>query len=243
MSQTIAFAPVVQNVFASTVVQNDVIEITPLALSKPLTLVLANLESERITWEQGVYRTSNQALYAVLAQCLAIATADSNAMAKQRNEALEAFYKMRGYKYNKDAPVSSLVTKAVFGEINRSRLSTYSLVIRAAIKEKVMAGNFAEWVEKNGGVQEIRVAQSANFIQTKTKVALARQKIEHLPVLAVAQSEALSQLADANEMTKTCLLIASQDANGSFVIRGLTRSGGAISAAFAALYEEQKKAA
>ena len=32
---------------------------------------LANMESSRITWEQGAYRTSNQSLYAVLAECLA----------------------------------------------------------------------------------------------------------------------------------------------------------------------------
>jgi len=34
-----------------------------------------------------------------------------------------------------------------------------------------------------------------------------------------------------------------QAANGSFVVRGLTRAGGAVNAAFAALYTEQKKAA
>jgi hypothetical protein len=44
-------------------------------------------------------------------------------------------------------------------------------------------------------------------------------------------------------MGECCVLIAEQAANGSFVVRGLTRADGAVNAAFAALYAAQKKAA
>jgi hypothetical protein len=44
-------------------------------------------------------------------------------------------------------------------------------------------------------------------------------------------------------MGESCVLIAEQAANGSFVVRGFTRAAGAVNAAFAALYAEQKKAA
>lgn len=64
-----------------------------------------------------------------------------------------------------------------------------------------------------------------------------------LPELASVKSEALSKLADGEFMGECCVLIAEQAANGSFVVRGLTRAGGAVNAAFAALYAEQKKAA
>ena len=57
---------------------------------------LANMESSRITWEQGAYRTSNQSLYAVLAECLAFCSELTVSEAKQRSAALEAFYKERG---------------------------------------------------------------------------------------------------------------------------------------------------
>ena len=242
MSNAVAMSLVAQPT-AEVVVQNDEITLTPLTVSQPLIKVLADLETERETWEQGAYRTSNLALYAVLAKCLAIAQADTPELAKQRNAGLEAFYKQRGYAYKKDAPPATRVVKAVFGAVDRRRLSTYSLVLREAIKQKVLATQLAEWIEQNGGIQEIRLSQSATFIKPNAKVEQARQTFNTLPELASVKSEALTLLADADFIGECCVLIAEQAANGSFIVRGFTRAGGAVNAAFAALYAEQKKAA
>lgn len=241
MSNAIAMSLAIQP--ADVVVQNDEITLTPLAVAQPLTKVLADLETERETWEQGVYRTSNLALYAVLAKCLAIAQADTPELAKQRNAGLEAFYKLRGYSYKKDVPPATRVVKAVFGNVDRRRLSTYSLVLREAIKKRVQATQLADWIEQNGGIQEIRLSQSATFVKPAAKVEQARQTFDTLPELATVKSEALTLLADGDFMGECCVLIAEQAANGSFVVRGFTRAGGAVNAAFAALYAEQKKAA
>jgi hypothetical protein len=242
MSNAITMSLVAQPT-AEVVVQNDTATITPLAVAQPLIQVLADLETQRVVWEEGVYRTSNQALYALLAHCLAIAQADTPELAKQRNAGLEAFYKQRGYAYKKDAPPATRVVKAVFGAVDRRRLSTYSLVLREAIKQRVQAAQLAEWIEQNGGIQEIRLSQSATFIKPTVKVEIAKQQFDTLPELASVKSEALSLLADADFMGECCVLIAEQAANGSFVVRGFTRAGGAVNAAFAALYAEQKKAA
>lgn len=242
MSNAIAMSLVAQPT-STVVVQNDEITLTPLAVAQPLTKVLADLETERETWEQGLYRTSNLALYAVLAKCLAIAQVDTPELAKQRNAGLEAFYKLRGYAYKKDAPPATRVVKAVFGAVDRRRLSTYSLVLREAIKKRVQATQLAEWIEQNGGIQEIRLSQSATFVKPAAKVEQAKQSFDTLPELATVKSEALSLLADGEFMGDCCVLIAEQAANGSFVVRGFTRAGGAVNAAFAALYAEQKKAA
>jgi hypothetical protein len=242
MSNAIAISLVAQPT-AEVVIQNDTTSITPLAVAQPLTKVLEDLETERETWEQGAYRTSNLALYSVLAKCLAIAQADTPELAKQRNAGLEAFYKQRGYSYKKDAPPATRVVKAVFGAVDRRRLSTYSLVLREAIKQKVLATQLAEWIEQNGGIQEIRLSQSATFVKPTAKVEIAKQQFDTLPELATVKSEALTLLADGDFISECCVLIAEQAANGSFVVRGFTRAGGAVNAAFAALYAEQKKPA
>ena len=238
MSNAIAYVSVAQPV-----VSND--SATPLTQSGTPTIsqVLSSLETDRIAWEDGVYRTSNQALYAVLAKCLAIAQADTPEQAKQRNSELEAFYKQRGYFYKKDAPVATRVVKAVFGTVDRRRLSTYSLVLREAIKQKVLASNLAEWIENKGGIQEIRLSQSATFVKSAAKVEIAKEQFDTLPELASVKSDALSHFADADFLGECCVLIAEQAANGSFSVRGLTRADGAVNAAFAALYAQQKKAA
>jgi hypothetical protein len=238
MSNAIAFSAIAQPV-----VQNDTATTTTLPANLPLTQVLDELVTERETWEQGVYRTSNLALYAVLAKCLAIAQADTPELAKQRNAGLEAFYKQHGYPYKKDSPPATRVVKAVFGNVDRRRLSTYSMVLREAIKRKVLATQLAEWIEKEGGVQAIKLSQSATFIKPSDKAEIAKQRFDSLPELASVKSDALSQFADADYMGECCVLIAEQAANGSFVVRGFTRAGGALTAAFGAMYAEQKKAA
>ena len=243
MSNAIAMSLVGQPT-PTAVVQNDEITLTPLAVAQPLIKVLADLETQRVVWEEGVYRTSNQALYSLLAHCLAIAQADTPEQAKQRNAALAAFYVSRGYAPAKaSTPPATRVVKAVFGAVDRRRISTYSLVLREAIKQKVLAANLAEWIEQNGGIQEIRLSQSATFVKPAVKVEQARQKFDTLPELATVKSEALSQLADADFMGGCCVLVAEQAANGSFVVRGFTRADGAVNAAFTALYAQHKKAA
>ena len=242
MSNAIAMS-LIEKPVSTVVVQNDTTAGTPLTVAQPLTNVLVDLETQRVVWEEGVYRTSNQALYALLAHCLAIAQADTPELVKQRNAGLEAFYKLRGYTYRKDAPPATRVVKAVFGAADRRRLSTYSLVLREAIKQKVLATQLAEWIESNHGIQEIRLSQSANFIRPAVKVERAKQAFDTRPELATVKTEGLTLLADANYMGEYCLLIAEQNAEGAFVVRGFTRAGGAVNAAFAALYAEPNKAA
>ena len=75
---------------------------------------------------------------------------------KKRNAALEAFFKLRGYKYKAETPLVTKVVRAVFGGIDRRRTSTYSLVLRQAIKEKISPLSLAKWIEDKGGIQEIK---------------------------------------------------------------------------------------
>lgn len=202
---------------------------------------LSKMEAERITWEQGAYRTSNQALYAVLAQCLAFCGDLTVAEAKQRGAALESFFKQRGYKYNSDSPLASRVVKAVFGNIDRRRISTYSLVLRQAQKVKVTNSDLAQWIEDNGGIQEIRLSRSDTFVSPKQKAEIAKAAIQNNTPIGFAKSELLSFVADADFVGNACVLLAEQQADGSFGIKAVLRSQGLINAAYTALYSKQNE--
>jgi hypothetical protein len=204
------------------------------------TKLLASMEAKRISWEQGAYRTSNLELYKVLAECLLFAGELSVSESKQRSAALEAFFKERGYKYKKDSHIIARVVRAVFGNIDRRRISTYVLVLRQAQKSKIEATQLAQWIEDNHGIQEIKLARSATFISPTAKASIAKADFENLPVLAIAKSEQLSQLADAGFVGEDCVLIAEQLADGGFAIRALVRKEGAVNAAFTALYGDIK---
>ena len=204
--------------------------------------LLEDLEQRRLAWETAAYRTSNLALYAVLAECLAYAGELDTAAAKQRADALKRFCETRGYVYKADAPLATRVVRAVFGNIDRRRVCTYSLVLREAQRQQVLYTDLATWIEQSGGVQEIRVSQSATFISPKQKADIARQDAEQSPELAVIKTEALSLLADAERMGEDCVLLARQQADGSFVVRAVLRTAGLVSAAYTALYAQQKAA-
>ena len=203
---------------------------------------LISIEANRITWEQGAYKTSNQALYAVLADCLAYCGELTLEQAKVRSESLEKFFKERNYTYKKELPLATRVIRAVFGNIDRRRVSTYSLVLRQAQKCKVAIADLATWIEDNGGIQEIRLGRSATYISPKAKAELAKQSlVGRNSFIGIAKSELLSHVADADFMGEACVLLAEQQADGSFGIRAVLRSDGLVNAAFVALYGKQQE--
>jgi hypothetical protein len=228
----------------TTVVQNDKPNeaATAQPVATPKAVNLSDMEAKRQQWETTAYRTSNQQLYAVLADCLAYGEALPVAEAKQRSKDLEEFFKLRGYVVKSDSPLLTRIVKAVFGNVDRRRISTYSLVLRTAQKEGITADKLAGWIEERGGVQEVKLSRSATYVSPKAKAAKAKSTLSSLPNLAIAKDK-LAELADADFVGGECVLLAEQQADGSFHIKALTRSGTAVNAALTALYSEQQKAA
>lgn len=219
------------------VVQNDVVSSNK-QVHITSAMLLVEIEGKRIAWEEGAYRTSNQALYAVLADCLMYAgRLDSEEAHKARNKALDDFYKERGYQVRENTPLITRVVRAVFGGIDRRRTSTYSLVLRRAKAECVQPSQLADWIERNNGVQEIKLGHSKSYVPPKKKVESTKEKIETLPTLAVIRSEALSVLADPDFIHDQCVLLAKQQPDGSFAVKALLR-GGAVTAAYNGLYSQ-----
>jgi len=228
------------NTAANNVVQND----KSLLEGNTAEIIfkgLVELEQQRITWEEGVYRTSNLALYEILSQCLQygadLPTTEAN---KDRRQALDDFYKQRGFRIKKETPLMTRIVRAVFGDIDRRRISTYSLVLRQAKKEGVKPDDFADWVEQRGGVQEVRLARSSTFVSPKAKAETAQESFKQMDKLAVVKSEALSAVTNTDNIGEYCVLLAEQEADGSFTVKALVNTVGAVNAAFAALYQQQK---
>ena len=234
------------NVVETALTKNVVLNDTPAStgdksyVAIAATKFLARMETKRITWEQGIYRTSNLDLYSVLADCLLFSGELPVAESKQRSSALEEFFKERGYRYKKDSHIIARVVRAVFGNIDRRRISTYVLVLRQAQKSNIESTQLAQWIEDCGGIQEIKLSRSSTFISPTAKASIAKSDFVNLPVLAIAKSEQLSQLADAGFVGEDCVLIAEQMADGGFAIRALVRKEGAVNAAFTALYSDIK---
>jgi hypothetical protein len=231
--RTVATANVVSNATAATASTTTQVAATGLIA----------LEDKRKQWETTVYRTSNEQLYALLAECYTYGGDLPIEQAKERSKVLTDFCQSRGYMVKKDSPLLTRIVKAVFGNVDRRRISTYSLVLRSAKAENVLPTSLAQWIEERGGVQEIRLARSATYVSPKAKAEKAQATLSDSTDLAVVKSEALTQLADGGFMGEECLLVAVQQADGSFAIKALTRSSTALNAALLAVYGQQTKSA
>lgn len=230
----------------SAVVSNDkqaAVAMFTSSINQTAALKLVDMENNRKQWENTAYRTSNQQLYAVLADCLAYGGELETAQAKERTAVLADFFAARGYAVKKDSPLLSRIVKAVFGNVDRRRISTYSLVLRGAKAANVLPNKLADWIEERGGIQEIKLSRSATFVSPSVKAATAKKSLSALPNLALVKTKELTLLADGDFIGEECVLLAEQQEDGSFAIKALTRSGTAVTAALTALYSEQKKVA
>ena len=228
------------NVVSNATIANSV---TQPSITNTAVSVLSEMERKRQQWETTAFKTSNKQLYSVLAECLAYGGELPTEQAKQRTAVLVEFCKARNYIFKKESPLMTRIVKAVFGNIDRRRISTYSLVLREAQKQQVLPTKLAQWIEEFGGIQEIKLSHSATFVSPKAKAETAKQSLSSVPNIAVVSNEALSLLADGNNVGEECVLLAEQQANGSFAIKALTRNSSAVNAALTALYSSQKKAA
>lgn len=220
---------------AKPVVSND-------SYKKQTLSTLKNLVSQREKWETTVYRKSNDMLYGILQKCAAVnhAMIGNDKEAKERRTALNDFIEQKGYRFTESTPVITKVVKCVFG-VDRRRVSAYSLVLREAIKQPVLLKDLPTWIEANGGIEQIRLSKAPNAKTPKQKAQAAQKAMAKADVLCVAKSRSLSKLADVDFEGKDCVLLATQQADGSFAIRAVVRTKGPVNAALVA-YASQTKA-
>jgi hypothetical protein len=208
------------------------------------TSVLAGLEGTRKFWENGALKASNQALYAVLADCLQFCgDLNDGKKNKARNKALELFHAERNYPYSADSKLATKVVRAVFGKIHRSRINTYALVVNAAKAANVEPANMANWIDEQGGVQEIKVAKGENTVPRAEKIAKGQSTFEDSSELATVQDPRLQAKVDNEKAGASCVLLAEQNDDGTFTVKALSYKDGLVKTALTALYADEKAAA
>ena len=203
---------------------------------------LKSTEKMRLEWENGVYVEANKQLYAVLARCYAFLSQSEGESYIKIGNVLKAFYTSRKLSYNEKSPLACRIVRAVFGNVDRRRISTYAIVIRRAINEGVEISDFAAWIERNGGVQEVRLGRSATYVSKKDKAATIADKWDALSTLCVADDKKLRMAKDAEYDNKHCLLIAKQNNNGTYTIKGVCHTNGIVEQAMATLLSAENTA-
>jgi len=219
------------NCATSTTISNNVVSNDNSSISYNVFTSLSTLTEQRKQWEDGVYRKSNDELYALLQQCyeldLLISTAREGIKAMCND--ITKYASELGYRFKQSTPTITKIVRCVFGDVHRSRVSTYSLALREAKSQKIAVKNIPSFIANAGGVQEIRVSKSPTYQTAAQKVATAEATVFNAPISSINSDEL--PLLNSDHVEEPCVLLAQQEADGSFTVFSVVRSKAAINAA------------
>lgn len=198
------------------------------------------LAVEREAWENTVYRTSNDQLYALLQKCFqtyqAMTGTEDEASALRKG--LNDYINTKGYKFNTGTHTLVKIVKCVFGA-DRRRVSAYGIVLRTALAKKISAVDLPQFIRAQGGVEEIRLAKAPNAMTAKQKAAKAAEAVQ-TENMGVFASEYLGTKLDAGNIGKSVVLIGTWQADGSVIVRSVVENDSAVNAALACHYSANK---
>lgn len=145
--------------FAITVHQDEVqqLDVHKLGAALPaakLVSVTDDLIQRRKTWEEGAFKSSTRKLNALLADTLGL-----NLHILKFDDARTDFnklYKTSGLESTKSTSLTTKVVRFVFGGKAKNREFAYAKAITIAIEVGIQPENFAQFVEDNGGLEELR---------------------------------------------------------------------------------------
>jgi hypothetical protein len=129
------------------------------AFANTIVQQLDVLSARRDQWEKTDYKKANDGLYALLADCLDVFNArfvkgspdDQIALRRSLMQRLQA----DGIRVVKTSTTLTMLARFVFNS-DRKRAQGYGYVLAAAVSHKVQAADFAAWVFKQGGLEEIK---------------------------------------------------------------------------------------
>ena len=205
---------------------------------------LQTLATQRLAWEKTVYKKSNDMLYSILQDCYALEMQMRKSVidntlsdsAKEHRAALAEFAEKQGYSFKSSTPLVNRIVQCVFGDIKRSRISNYSKVLRAAQQQGVQVFDIPSFISDGGGVEQIRLKASANYktATQKAEIVIANATKQ----LGVVKSAQLTALAGSEYVNTQCVMVVTQQADGTFAVNALVRSKGVLTAALAAYYSK-----
>jgi hypothetical protein len=198
---------------------------------------LVTMEESRISWETTELAASNNRLYSILYQAYKfylVMKKDSDAdVRKSQFDAMEKFVAARGYTFTPSTHDMTRVVKCVFG-VERRRVSAYSIALREALRQEVVAEDLVAFLEDNGGVEQIRLGGTKPLSATKRA-----EQVKEVVLTNELGKIRCDVQADADWTDKQVVIVATYLPTGEFVANAVVKHDGAVNAALAAYYSQQ----
>jgi hypothetical protein len=207
---------------------------------------ITNLADAREQWQNGVFKTANDGLYSLLADCYRVYNdmlGKSNAAARLR-DALAHAVAEKNLTFKASTHSVDRLIRVVFGEADRRRVSAYSVAIRAALAAKPQVGPdaFADFVRDAGGIEEVRAAASkkGTGLSPKEKAEVAAAAVTAGTSAVIVSDPIFCADLDAAKVSQFHLLVAEQLADSTLAIKAIVSNAAVVNAALQAYYSTNK---
>ncbi len=216
---------------------NVILSDTTTAAPVSSIVTLKSLETARVSWETYELAASNKCLYSILQdsyQYYLVMKRDINELVrKEKLEAMESFIAERGYTFTPSTHDMTRVVKCVFG-VDRRRVSAYSIALREALRQDVAPEDLVEFLELNGGVEQIRLGGTKPLSVTK-RAELGKAAVGSAS-LGTIQFDTSVFKVEEDWIDKQVVLVATCLSSGQLEVKAVIRHDGAVNTALAAHY-------
>lgn len=209
---------------------------------------LASLIERRSTWECGAYKASNDALYVILGDCLRLYYYVSDTTSEERikarvslREQIAKIAKERGIRFLTDTHLATKIVRCVF-ETDRKRASTYSIVVRAAITNKIAADDLPTFIREQSGIENIRLKKrDPDGSKARKAKEVVRAKLagsSNVGEIVGVNTQLIGASAKRGDIN---VAIVEWQTDGKFAVKWIGQSQVAIDSALAAFNRSQKE--
>lgn len=211
--------------------------------SQPAQTKLSAMEKARMSWETTELAASNKRLYSILKDAysfyLVLKLDPIKETRAQYEKDLKNFSIERKYGFMPSTHDMTRVVKCVFG-VDRRRVSAYSIALREALRQCVSAADLVEFININGGVEQIRLGGSKP-LSVKKRAEQAKDEVLAADLGNIKFDQHLFA-GNPDWTDKQVVIVATYLPTGEFQANAVVRHDSAVNAALAAFYSLQKSA-
>ena len=190
-----------------------------------LTNELDILKTSADSWFDNEYKTSNNMLYDMFSSLYALYEKCDGNDAKVQTDVRAYITKVcakRKVTFKAKKPsLQALLVKFMFDDGTTKdckRVSSYVRVFTLATTlTEINSKNIAEWIEKNGGIENLRQQQTEGGVDKGTRIAEGKATLKAKDSIATVSTEATKH--QALKVDEVVLLVGIQNADGSVSVK------------------------
>lgn len=180
--------------------ENETVKVKNANIASDLVVVMDNLAQARVGFEAAEYATSNARLYDILGQIYAqyLRVREPKSLLAATVKALKAKLIEKGVNMNGTTLAVSLFVRYVFSNTGRQRIQNYTRTIQAAVANNVAPADFADFVNREGGVEACKKAfvKSSKVITKEQIIAANMPAVEQLLANQVESPIAMFEIGE-----------------------------------------------